>query len=172
MRLFSTLLLLATPALLAQSPMVKIFDGQVKMVESEVTALAEAMPADKFGFAPTAGEFKGVRTFGEQAKHIAETNYEVAGAILGEKPDAPNPKNLKSKDEIVAYLKASLVYAHKAVAAINNDNAFEEVQSPFGSGKTTRAYLGSVFAWHSMDHYGQMVVYARMNGVIPPASKN
>jgi hypothetical protein len=172
MRLLRTFLLFATPALLAQSPMAKVFDGQIKMIESEVTALAEAMPAAQYGFAPTKGEFKGVRTFGEQAKHIAETNYAVASAILGEKPDAPDAKSLKSKDEIVAYLKGSLVFAHKAVGSITDANAFEPVQSPFGQGKTTRAYLGSVFAWHSFDHYGQMVVYARMNDVIPPASKN
>jgi uncharacterized damage-inducible protein DinB len=164
-------MLLATCPLFAQSPMVKILDGQVKMVESEVLALVEAMPADKFDFAPTHGEFKGVRTFGEQAKHVAETNYQVASAILGEKADAPDAKTLKSKDEIVAYLKASLVYAHKAVGSISDANAFEPVKSPFGEGKTNRAYLGSVFGWHSMDHYGQMVVYARMNGIIPPASR-
>jgi uncharacterized damage-inducible protein DinB len=164
---------LLTQALFAQSQMAKMFDGQLKMLESEVVTLAEAMPADKYDFAPTQGEFKGVRTFGQQVTHIAETNYEVASAILGAPaPDVPNAKNLKSKDEIVAYLKASLAYSHKAVATITDANAFEPVKSPFGSGKTTRMYLGTVFAWHSFDHYGQMVVYARMNGVIPPASKN
>jgi uncharacterized damage-inducible protein DinB len=169
---FCLVLFLAIPALFAQSQLAKTYDGQIKMLESEVLALAEAMPADKYGFAPTNGEFKGVRTFGEQVTHIAETNYEVAGAILGEKPDVPAAKTLKSKAEIVAYLKASLVYAHKAVGSITDANAAEPVKSPFGEGKTTRIYLGSVFAWHSFDHYGQMVVYARMNGIVPPASKS
>lgn len=164
---------LLTQALFAQSQMAKMFDGQLKMLESEVVTLAEAMPADKYDFAPTEGAFKGVRTFGQQASHIAETNYEVANAIVGQTaPDVPNAKNLKSKDEIVAYLKASLVYAHKAVASITDANAFEPVKSPFGSGRTTRMYLGTVFTWHTFDHYGQMAVYARMNNVIPPASKN
>jgi uncharacterized damage-inducible protein DinB len=173
MRILGFALLLATPSLFGQSPLAKTYDGLVKMVESEVVALAEAMPAAKYSFAPTNGDFKGVRTFGEQAAHIAATNYEVASAILGEKTpsDVPDSKTLKSKEEIVAYLKASLVYAHKAVNSITDANATELVASPFGKGKTTRMYLGSVFAWHSFDHYGQMVVYARMNGVIPPASK-
>jgi uncharacterized damage-inducible protein DinB len=166
-----TLALLTAPALFAQSPAAKMYNGQLKTIEREVTALAEAMPADKYTFAPTKGEFKGVRTFGEQAAHIAETNYEVGGAILGEKPDVPKASSLKSKDEIVKYLKDSLVYAHKAVDSITEANAWEPVDSPFGKNKTTRMYLGSAFSWHSFDHYGQMVVYARMNGVVPPASR-
>jgi hypothetical protein len=47
-----------------------------------------------------------------------------------------------------------------------------EVKSPFGEGNATRASLATIFAWHSFDHYGQAVVYARMNGVIPPASRH
>jgi hypothetical protein len=171
MRLLSAALLLSSSALMAQTPMGKILDGQVKMLDTQLVPLAEAMPEAKYGFAPKDGEFKGARTFAEQALHVAETNYEVAGAILGEKPDVPAAKTRKSKEEIVAYLKGSLAYAHKAIASINDENAFEQVQSPFGAGKTTRAYLGSVFGWHSFDHYGQMVVYARMNGVVPPASR-
>ncbi len=63
-----------------------VVDGTVKTIEGELVPAVEAMPEDKFGFAPTNGEFKGVRTFAQQAKHVAAVNYIVAAAILGEKP--------------------------------------------------------------------------------------
>ena len=64
-------------------PINKIFDGQVRQVESEVVSLAEAMPAEKYNFAPTNGEFKTVRTFSQQMSHIATVIYEVSAAALG-----------------------------------------------------------------------------------------
>ena len=151
-----------------------MYESELKMIDSEVVSLAEAMPADKYNFVPTNGEFKGARTFGEQVTHIAETIYEVCAPMMGqEMPAEAKAKPDKSKDQIVKYLKASLVYAHKAVAGITDANATEPVANPFNpKNKTTRLYLASVPIWHSFDHYGQMVVYARMNGVIPPASKN
>jgi hypothetical protein len=155
------------------SPIAKMYEGQLKMIDSEVVALAEAMPGDKYNFVPTGGEFKGVRTFGDQVAHIAETIYEVCAPMLGEEmPAEAKAKPDKSKEQIVKYLKASMVYAHKAAAGITDANAMEPVANPFGKNKTTRLYLGSVPIWHSFDHYGQMVVYARMNGIVPPASKN
>jgi uncharacterized damage-inducible protein DinB len=162
-----------TAAAQSPSPIAKMYEGQLKMIDSEVVALAEAMPGDKYNFVPTGGEFKGVRTFGDQVAHIAETIYEVCAPMLGEEmPAEAKAKPDKSKEQIVKYLKASMVYAHKAAAGITDANAMEPVANPFGKNKTTRLYLGSVPIWHSFDHYGQMVVYARMNGIVPPASKN
>jgi hypothetical protein len=168
-------LFLGTVVAAAQSasPIAKMYESELKMIDSEVVALAEAMPADKYNFVPTGGEFKGVRTFGEQVTHIAETIYEVCAPMMGEEmPAEAKAKPDKSKDQIVKYLKASMLYAHKAVAGITDANVMEPVANPFGKNKITRMYLASVPIWHSFDHYGQMVVYARMNGVIPPASKN
>ena len=134
------------------------------------------MPEDKFGFAPTAGEFKGVRTFGQQAKHVAAVNYMVGAAILGEKPPVElggenGPDSIKSKAEIVKFVKDSFAYAHKATASVTAENATGEINSPFGKDKVTRMGMATVFAWHGFDHYGQMVEYLRMNGIIPPASR-
>src|SRR5436853_633659 len=141
-------------------------------VENLIVPAADAMPDDKFDFAPTSGEFKGVRTYAQQVKHLAATNYQIGAALLGEKPpvDAgdPNgpdngPDNLKTKAEIVDYLKNSFAYSHKALATINEKNIVEQVQSPFGSGKSTRLGLAIITLSHTNDHYGQMVEYLRMN---------
>jgi DinB superfamily len=151
-------------------------DGTVKIIESELVPAVEAMPEDKFGFAPSGGEFKGVRTFAMQAKHVAAVNYIVGASILGEKPPVElggenGPDSVKSKADIVKFLKDSYAYAHKAVASITADNALAPINNPFGQAKTTRLGMGTVFAWHGFDHYGQMVEYLRSNGIVPPASR-
>ena len=78
---------------------------------------------------------------------------------------------MKSKDEIVKYLKDSFAYAHKAMLSLTAKNLAELVPSAFGSDKVPRVSMATVAVWHSFDHYGQTVVYARMNGIIPPASR-
>lgn len=159
----------ANPSLAQQA------DKQIASVEKEVVSLAEAMPADKYDFAPTSGAFQGVRTFGLQMRHIALVNDEIAAALLGEKmPDAGKNENgsdtLTGKTEIVKYLKDSFAALHKAMLAQEGKSFTEAISSPFG-GKSPRGYLVNVPAWHCFDHYGQAVVYARMNGVVPPASR-
>lgn len=155
----------------------KVFDQQLTSLERELVPLVEAMPADKFGFVPKDGEFKNVRTFGMQASHVAYVNYAVAAAVLGEKNPSETganengPTTLDGKEAIVKYVKASFAYAHKAMAALTDRNLVDMIQSPFESGKGTRIYMANVAIWHSFDHYGQMVVYARMNGIVPPASR-
>jgi len=153
-----------------------VLDGTVKTIEGELVPAVEAMPEDKFSFAPTGGEFKGVRTFAQQAKHVAAVNYIVGATILGEKPPVDTggesgPDAVKSKADIVKFLKDSYAYAHKAVGTITAENAVAPIKNPFGEGTTTRLSMGTVFAWHGFDHYGQMVVYLRSNGIIPPASR-
>jgi uncharacterized damage-inducible protein DinB len=137
-------------------------------MQGEITSAAEAMPADKYNFAPTQGEFTGVRTFGQQVKHLAEANYEFFdGWNVGPAPDEASIEKLTSKDDIVKALKDSYVYAHKAIDSITASNAFESL----GKDKGTRAGMAAFCIAHSMDHYGQMVVYLRLNGIIPPASR-
>ncbi len=155
----------------------KIVDNQIRLAEREVVSLAEAIPAEKYGFAPSAGEFEGVRTFSQQMTHIAAVNFMVASAALGEKnpseigPSENGPASIKGKDAVVTYLKDSFVYAHQAAAALTAENMLEMMQSPFGSGKSPRMAIISEITWHTFDHYGQAVVYARMNGIVPPASR-
>jgi len=154
----------------------QVLDRTVANVEREFVSAAEAMPEDKFGFAPTNGEFKGVRTFGEQSKHVAAVNYMFGAAILSEKVpvdvgDESGPESVKTKAEILSYLKESFAYVHKAVATINEKNLVQPVKSPFGEGSVTRLGLATSVAAHGYDHYGQMVEYLRMNGIVPPASR-
>jgi uncharacterized damage-inducible protein DinB len=154
----------------------QVLDHSVSNVEQEFVPAAEAMPEDKFGFAPSDGEFKGVRTFGEQVKHVAAVNYIYGAAILSEKVpvdvgDESGPASMKTKAEIIDYLKKSFVYVHKAVQTINDKNLVEPLKSPFGEGSVTRLGVATNVAAHVFDHYGQMVEYLRMNGIVPPASR-
>ena len=153
-----------------------ILNGQLKYLEHDFVSTAEAMPEDKFGFTPTAGEFKGVRSFAQQIKHVAATNYLVAAAILGEKPPASvngedGPEGMTSRSEVLQFLRDSFAYAHKAVATINEKNATRAIKNPFGSRPTTRLDMSAELIGHGFNHYGQMVEYLRMNGIVPPTSR-
>lgn len=160
-----------------QPTVARLYASQLGIPENEVVSLAEAMPAEKYSFAPTGGTFAGVRTFMQQVKHIATTNYIVCGAVLGKKPDIDTGKNengsdsIKTKDQAVKYLKDSFAYCHKAVDTLTAANQLDMLPSPFGDGQMARGAAAFAPVWHSFDHYGQMVEYARMNGVVPPASK-
>jgi len=153
----------------AQPPS-EVYGGLLKRLSEEVVGAAEAMPADKYDFAPTAGKFDGVRTFGAQVQHLAEANYFFfSGFGLSGAPDDAKLKALKSKDELVQALKDSFAFAQKGIDTMTPQNAFMTV----GSGKMqmTRAGWATLTLAHSMDHYGQMVEYLRMNGIVPPASQ-
>ena len=155
----------------------KVLDGELAMVERELVPLAEAMPADKYAFAPTHGEFKSVRTFGQQVGHVAAVMYMVSAAVLGEKVPSEagegenGPATLKTKDDYVNFLKGAIAYSHKAMQSLTATNITGMVKSAFGDGQVPRLSMATVPVWHTFDHYGQMVVYARMNGIIPPASR-
>jgi DinB superfamily len=154
----------------------EIMDHAVGQVEGEFVPAAEAMPEDKYSFAPTNGDFKGVRTFAEQVKHVAAVNYLVAAAVLEEKPPVElggenGPASITTKADIVKFLKDSFAYSHKALRTINEKNQTDQIKSPFGEGTVSRMGIATAVLWHPFDHYGQMVVYLRMNGIIPPASR-
>lgn len=154
-----------------------VLNNQLSGVEGELVPAAEAMPADKYSFAPTQGEFKGVRNFGAQIKHIATVNYMIGAAIQGGKPPIDlgagedGPANIKSKDETVKYLKDSFAYLHTAVGGITEANVLVPIKAPWGTAPTTRLAMAVIGVSHPFDHYGQVVEYLRMNGIIPPASR-
>jgi len=149
-----------------------------KIIEKEILSAVEAMPADKFAFAPTDGEFKGVRTFGQMAKDFSATNHILAAAALGEEPpadagDERGPESVRTKAEILAYVKGSFAHLNAAIAAIGLTNIPVNASpiSPLKRGEVTRSALIVESLIHAFDHYGQMVEYLRMNGVVPPASR-
>jgi len=155
----------------------KMFNEQLTGVEKEFVPLVEAMPADQMNFAPTGGAFKGVRTFRDQAMHVGAVLYLVSAGILGEKPPADigtneaGPASITSQADVVKYLNGAFAYAHRAMSSLTSQNLTGMVKSPFGGGQTPRGALAVTNVSHVMDHYGQMVVYARMKGIVPPASR-
>lgn len=148
----------------------QVVDQLLSMVESEMVPLVEAMPADKFNFAPTNGNFKGVRTFGEQVQHVTMANYYMFSAASSlQPPDMQAVKNMKTKAQLVQGLKDSFAFAHKAIATLDEDNALEVVKPV--DGVDTRAGIMLFATVHMNDHFGQMVEYLRMNGIVPPSSR-
>ena len=155
-------------------------DREISLVEKEVVEAAEAMPEDKFDFSPEklnlpGSDYKGVRTFGEQLKHIAASNYLIWSPITGEKPpdtvnDGKGPDNMKAKADIIKFVKDSFAFGHKAVATLNESNLVQPITRP-NRPPTTRLFLATFAPAHAFDHYGQMVEYLRMNGIVPPASR-
>jgi uncharacterized damage-inducible protein DinB len=150
----------------------------VKLAEKVIIPAADAMPADKFGFAPTDGEFKGVHTFGQMVKHLSATNHILAAAALGEEPpadagDEVGPEAVRTKAEILNYLNDSFAHLSKASEAIGQTNGSVNPSpiSPLKRGEVTRSALVVEALMHACDHYGQIVEYLRMNGVVPPASR-
>jgi uncharacterized damage-inducible protein DinB len=182
-------LLLALP-LAAQTPAPKAaapaaeptvgaaMDGTYQWVPMQFIGAAEAMPEDKFDWAPTQGEYKEVKTFAQQIKHVAAVNFAFGAMILGEKSqvDMANiemgPANVKTRAEVLAYMKDSFAYARKAIQSITAQNGTRSIKNPFGQGPDfTPVGLATLLSFHGMDHYGQMVEYLRMNGIVPPASR-
>lgn len=159
-----------------------VLDRQLSNIERNVMGAAQAVPADKYDFSPATanipGDFKTpnpVRTFSEQLKHIGEDLDALGAGILGEKraasSDENGPKNVKTKDDVVNYLKAAFAKGHSGIKSINQQNVVEEIQSPFGNNKVTRLSLAVGMIGHTNNHYGQIIEYLRMNSMVPPESQ-
>jgi hypothetical protein len=152
-------------------------DRQISYIEKEIVEAAEAMPEDKFNFSPESlsipgGTYKGVRTFAVQVKHVAASNYFLWSGLTGDTiPEnfkgGNGPEDLKTKAEIIKFLKDSFAMGHKAAATLTAQNMLE----PAIGGKSPRLYLATFAVAHAFDHYGQMAEYLRMNGIVPPASR-
>jgi DinB superfamily len=175
---FCVLLTLTGQAALAQTKLTisQALDFWITTTENEVVPAADAMPEEKYSFAPTRGEFTGVRTFAQQVKHLAANNYRMAAYILAQTPTAEQeseigPAAVQSKVQIVDYVKGSFGALHRAMAAINDANLLETLPAFPSSRQKTRLQLAEDVVAHSYDHYGQMVEYLRMNGIVPPASR-
>jgi uncharacterized damage-inducible protein DinB len=165
------------PTQQAPATVASVVDREVTTIEKLVVDAAQAMPEEKFNFSPeslnlSGSEYKGVRTFAVEVRHIATSNYFIWSPITGEKlpeglKDGNSPETLKTKAEIIQYLKASFALGHRAAATLTPENMLQ----PPGQSKSPRLYLATFGVAHAYDHYGQMVEYLRMNGIIPPASR-
>ena len=146
----------------------------LNVFEEEFMGVAKAMPADKYSFAPPSSggaKFDGVRTFAQEVSHVTLANYFFASKILGEKVpvDGKAINAMTSKDDLLKAAAASFAYAHKAIASITPENAYVAIDGV--DGLHTRSVIASFISAHGYDHYGQMVEYLRMNGIVPPGSK-
>ena len=152
-------------------------DREISGIEKQLVEVAEAMPADKFNFSPeqlnlAESDYKGVRTFATQVKHVAASNYFIWSPLTGDKlpeglKDGNGPEAMQTKAEIIKFLKDSFALGHRAAATLTTENM---LQLPEHS-KSTRLHLATFGVAHAYDHYGQMVEYLRMNGIVPPASR-
>ena len=149
----------------------------LKDIQHQIVSTAEAMPATKYEFTPTEGEFKGVRTFARQVRHLSATNHILAAAALGEEVSADidenGPEAVRTKAEVLDYLNSSFEHLGRAIDAIGDSDRPVKSSpiSPLPANKTTRLGLTVEALIHAFNHYGQMVEYLRMNGVVPPSSR-
>lgn len=157
--------------------------AEVANQEYELRSAAEAMPAEKYGFRPAEGMFKGehpeygpaeMRTFGEIVKHVACSNFAFEAEMDGKTPpdrcDMGGPSPAKTRSELLVYLRDSFAALEKSIGAIDAKSMFDPIEGPY-AGPTTRLRLAGVAIWHAADHYGQMTIYLRLNGIVPPVSR-
>lgn len=170
--------ILAAPAAAPQREIPKDIAGSVGWVlrysQGSMVSLVEAMPEEKFSFVPTGGNFEGVRSFGEQVKHVACAHFAFYNQIEGKTPpelcEKGGPSPAKTKAELVKYLRDSFDYGNKVLATIEAQTAMARVEGRY-AGPNTRLGMAVTSVWHLADHYGQLAVYLRMNGIVPPATQ-
>jgi uncharacterized damage-inducible protein DinB len=107
-----------------------------------------------------------------QVKHVAASNYFIWSPLTGEKlpeglKDGNGPADLKTKADIIKFLKESFALGHRAAATLTPQNMLQTAEHS----KSTRLRLATFAVAHAFNHYGQMVEYLRMNGIVPPASR-
>jgi len=171
---------LAAPARAQQQEIPKTaaesIGGILSYTEDQFLSVAEAMPAEKYSYIPSApgGKFDGVRSFAEQVKHVACANFAFFNEIEGKTPPADcekgGPAPAKSKAELLQYLRDSFAYGNKVLATINAQNAMDRVEGRYG-GPNTKLGVAAIAVWHVADHYGQIVYYLRLNGIVPPPTQ-
>jgi hypothetical protein len=177
---FASLAMFAAPARAQQQEIPKTtaesIGGILGYTEDQFFSVAEAMPAEKYSYIPSApgGKFDGVRSFAEQVKHVACANFAFFNEIEGKTPpdgcEKGGPAPAKTKAEVLQYLRDSFDYGKKVLATINEKNAMERVEGRYG-GPNTKLGIAVIAVWHIADHYGQIVYYLRLNGMVPPPTQ-
>jgi len=148
--------------------------GTLRFAEGNFLALAEAMPEDKYSFIPTGGKFDDARSFGEQVKHVACAQFAFFNEFEGKKPPDDCEKGghdpAKTKAELVKYVKDSFDYSNGVLATLTATNALDRVEGRY-AGPNTKLGISVAALWHITDHYGQLVEYLRLNGIVPPMTQ-
>jgi hypothetical protein len=145
--------------------------GPLRTVEGQLLGVAEAMPESKYSFIPTSGNFEGVRSFGEQIKHVACGQFAFFNEIERKTPPADcekgGPSKATTKAELIQYLRDSFDYGNRVLASTDQKNQLDGVEGHY-AGPSTRLGIAVTAVWRMTDHYGQLVEYLRMNGIVPP----
>jgi len=128
-----------------------------------VIGIVEVMPEDKYDFKPTPS----VRTFRDNVIHLVAENYLFFGRVAGENRGNP-AQNLKSRDELLKALRESYDYGAKVWAGLTEEKALEMIEVRGQKVQRWSAILGAI--QDNMNHYGNLVVYIRLNGFVPPRS--
>jgi len=148
--------------------------GPLQFAEGNFLGVAEAMPEDKYSFIPTTGKFDDARSFGEQVKHVACAQFAFFNEFEGKKPPEDCEKGghdpAKTKAELIKYLKDSFDYSNRVVATLTAQNALDRVEGRY-AGPNTKLGISVIAVWHITDHYGQIVEYLRLNGIVPPMTQ-
>jgi uncharacterized damage-inducible protein DinB len=178
----AAVLLAATIALPAQDAMKK--DAPVKPpdppskvvldswndIGRKLIAMAEDFPEDKYDFKPTPAQ----RSFAEQLLHAAGANYYFTNAVTGSKEkvdENPKAENYKTRDELVAFVKKSFADGAAAIKARGDKGINDLIVDPFAHQQVRVIDWAYGFIEHSGEHYGQLVVYYRLSGLVPPESR-
>ena len=159
----------------ARMPISGAVEKSYERLERQVLQVAEAMPAEGYSFRPSAE----VRTFGEQLRHLGAVQWVVGASILGCKPTVDvgdgdsGPLAMTEKPQILRYVGDSFDYIRRAIQTMTIENALEPMPHPYNPSNTEFERLAMVvgYACHGWNHYGQLVVYQRLNGIIPPPSR-
>jgi uncharacterized damage-inducible protein DinB len=146
----------------------------LKFIEGSLVGIANAMPEDKYTYIPTAGKFDDARSFGEQIKHVACAQFAFFNEFEGKKPPDDCERGghdpAKTKAELIKYLKDSFDYSNQVIATLTAENALDRVEGRY-AGPNTKLGISVISVWHMSDHYGQLVEYLRMNGIVPPMTQ-
>ena len=146
----------------------------LQFAEGNFLGVAEAMPENKYSFVPTNGKFDDARSFGEQVKHVACAQFAFFNEFEGKKPPDDCEKGghepARTKSELIKYLKDSFDYSNHVLATLTAKNALDRVEGRY-AGPNTKLGISVVAVWHITDHYGQLVEYLRMNGIVPPMTQ-
>jgi DinB superfamily len=152
--------------------------------EYEFRAAAEAMPEDKYSFRPVAPTSASnaptslgptqLRSFADQVKHVACANFAFAAELNGKTPpdncENGGPDPAKTRTQLLTYLRNSFAAMNASLNAITSKNMYDPIEGRY-AGPNTRLGLAGTAIWHVADHYGQVVMYLRLNGIVPPASR-
>jgi uncharacterized damage-inducible protein DinB len=159
----------AVPSLLtAQTPapsLAKEIAATFQRSATELLDVAEVMPAEKYGFKPTPE----ISSFGDQLVHVAGITQRFIDAAKGTKTEAAH-HGAMAKPEVIDLLKKTFQSAQDTIAPLTDAQLLEPVKFPFGDRTVTRATFWQGPLYQIRNHYGQLVVYLRLNGIVPPTS--